>query len=115
MDNHGSVKNDAILPFFIVLVNIFHVSLLVLVHQDESPRFLCNRLLFYNTIYISLSFQVVFSFYYSPKSFRWSVINAFCHSRHTMSPFSRFKPGTYQRETPTVYEWRHYDGFKQLS
>ncbi|WP_313347264.1 RHS repeat-associated core domain-containing protein [Lacrimispora sp.] len=24
-------------------------------------------------------------------------------------------PGTYQRETPTVYEWRHYDGFNQLS
>ncbi|KEZ91078.1 RHS repeat-associated core domain-containing protein [Lacrimispora celerecrescens] len=23
--------------------------------------------------------------------------------------------GTYQREDPTVYEWRHYDGFNQLS
>ncbi len=23
--------------------------------------------------------------------------------------------GHYQRETPTVYEWRHYDGFNQLS
>ncbi|MFW6678314.1 RHS repeat-associated core domain-containing protein [Lacrimispora sp. AGF001] len=22
--------------------------------------------------------------------------------------------GTYQKETPTVYEWRHYDGFNQL-
>jgi hypothetical protein len=51
----------------------------------------------------------------SYRSGGWSVINAFCHSRHTMSPFSRFKPGTYQRETPTVYEWRHYDGFNQLS
>ncbi len=23
--------------------------------------------------------------------------------------------GTYQKEDPTVYEWRHYDGFNQLS
>ena len=23
--------------------------------------------------------------------------------------------GNYQKETPTVYEWRHYDGFNQLS
>ena len=23
--------------------------------------------------------------------------------------------GTYQRETPSVYEWRHYDGFNQLT